>query len=155
MKISKTFLLITIVAVGVLAFSVFSKNKANSIATNNSAQGGKSSAGIWESRIDTQGTVTVKVTPLELSSKAVEWKFDIGLNTHTVELDQELVEIAMLVDNQGKEYRPIRWEGAAPGGHHREGVLIFKSIIPLPKSIELKILNIDAPVRSFVWDIAD
>jgi len=109
--------------------------------------------GNWESKIDTQGAITVKVTPAELSPEATEWKFDVGLNTHSVELNQDMTKNAVLIDSYGKEYRPLGWEGAPPEGHHREGFLIFKSITPTPKFVELRILNIDAPVRSFVWDI--
>lgn len=155
MNISKTFLLITIVAVGIFVFSVFSKNKVNSVVANNSAQSENSSGDIWESRIDTQGTVTVKVTPIELSSKVTEWKFDVGLNTHSLELDQDMTKVAVLIDDKGNEYKPVAWEGAPVGGHHREGILTFGPIAPLPKSVELKIFNIDAPVRSFVWNIID
>jgi hypothetical protein len=106
-----------------------------------------------ETKVDIQGTVTIQITPIELSSKALEWKFDVGLNTHVLELDQDMTKVSILVDEKGREYKPERWEGAVSGGHHREGVLVFKPITPTPKSVELKIVNIDAPVRSFVWDI--
>ncbi len=63
-----------------------------------------------------------------------------------------MINIAVLVDDQGKEYKPIRWEGPV-GGHHREGVLIFDQITPNPKSVELKISNIGDVVRSFTWQL--
>ncbi|MFA5827651.1 MAG: hypothetical protein WC839_04135 [Candidatus Paceibacterota bacterium] len=106
-----------------------------------------------ESKVDIQGTVTIEITPIEFSSEVSEWKFNVGLNTHSLELDQDMTKVSALFDENGKEYKPIRWEGSVSGGHHREGILIFKSIIPMPKFIELKIIDIDAPVRSFVWDI--
>lgn len=105
----------------------------------------------WETKTEEQANVTVVVTPLDLSPNSKEWKFDVGMNTHSVELDQDMIKIAVLVDDQGKEYKPIRWEGSV-GGHHREGVLIFNQITPTPKSVELKISNIGGVVRSFVWE---
>ena len=107
----------------------------------------------FETLSDTQGAVTVDITPLTLSSNSQEWKFDVSLNTHSVTMDQDMTQVAVLVDDQGKEYKPIRWDGAGPGGHHREGVLVFRQINPMPKTFRLKILGIDAPLRSFVWNI--
>ena len=74
------------------------------------------------------------------------------MNTHSVELDQDMTKIAVLVDGQEKEYKPISWEGPV-GGHHREGVLIFNQITPIPKSVELKISSIGDVVRSFTWEL--
>lgn len=104
----------------------------------------------WETKTEEQESVTVVVTPLDLSLNSKKWKFDVGMNTHSVELDQDMIKIAVLVDNQGKEYKPIKWEGPI-GGHHREGVLIFNQITPSPKSVELKISGIKGVVRTFVW----
>ena len=60
------------------------------------------------------------------------------------------IVVARQIDDSGKEYKPIAWEGPV-GGHHREGMLIFNQITPNPKSVELKISNIGDVVRSFVW----
>lgn len=119
------------------------------------AQAQTTAKNVFETLSDTQGSVTVNVTPTLLSSKDLQWKFDVGFNTHSIELDQDITKISVLVDDQGKEYKPIRWEGAGPGGHHREGTLVFNQISPMPKSITLKILGVDAPVRSFVWSITN
>ena len=104
----------------------------------------------WESKIDEQASVTVTVTPSDLSLESKEWKFDVVLNTHSVELDQDMTNVAVLMDDD-KEYKPLRWEGAPAGGHHREGVLVFSPITPAPKSIELKITGIADTVRTFNW----
>ena len=104
----------------------------------------------WETKIDDQGNVSVVITPLDLSPQSAEWKFDVGMNTHSVELDQDMTKIAVLVDDQGKEYKPLAWAGPT-GGHHREGTLTFARITPTPKAIELKITGIADVVRTFVW----
>src|SRR3989344_6048305 len=97
---------------------------------------------MWETKTEEQASVTVVVTPLDLSPNSKEWKFDVVMNTHSVELDQDMVKVAVLVDDNGKKYKPLRWEGSETGGHHREGVLIFNQTTPTPKSIELKISGI-------------
>ena len=75
------------------------------------------------------------------------------MDTHSVELDQDMTESAVLIDGQDKEYKPIGWEGPS-GGHHREGVLVFDPIEPMPKYIELKIKNIGGVTeRLFKWNI--
>ncbi len=104
----------------------------------------------WESKIDDQASVTVTITPVDISSQSKKWKFDIVMDTHSVELDQDMTKIAVLIDDQGKEYKPLGWNGPV-GGHHREGVLMFNQIMPIPKSLELKISGIGGVVRSFAW----
>ena len=104
----------------------------------------------WVQKIDEQAEATVVVTPIDILSQSKEWKFDVGMNTHSVELNQDMTKIAVLVDGQGKEYKPTSWEGPT-GGHHREGVLKFDQITPIPKSIKLKISGIGDVVRSFTW----
>ncbi len=106
-----------------------------------------------ESKIDDQANVTVVVAPLDISPKFAEWKFDIGMNTHSVELDQDLMKIAALFDDNGKEYKPIRYEGAGTGGHHREGMLVFNKISPTPKFVKLKISGVGGVVRIFSWQL--
>jgi len=74
-------------------------------------------------------------------------------DTHSVELDQDLMQIVELTDGQDNTYKPIAWEGAEPGGHHLEGVLVFEAINPVPPSIELKIKDVGGvPERSFKWN---
>ena len=106
----------------------------------------------WETKTDDQASVNVVVTPLDLSQQSPEWKFDVGMNTHSVELNQDMTKFAVLVDDQGKEYVPIRWDGPV-GGHHREGVLVFNPITPAPKSVELKITGIADVIRTFTWQL--
>lgn len=107
----------------------------------------------WETKTDNQANVTVIITPSNLSAEAREWKFDIMIDTHSVELDQDMTKVAMLVDDSDKEYKPLRWEGAPAGGHHREGLLVFNRVTPTPKFVELKISDIGGMVRSFVWQL--
>ena len=103
-------------------------------------------------KIDNQSAVTVTVSPIDIFSQSKEWKFDIVMDTHSVELDQDLTKTAVLVDGRGKEYKPLRWEGSPAGGHHREGTLVFGQIKSGSNSIELKISGIGAVMRNFSWE---
>ena len=105
-----------------------------------------------ESQTNGEGPVSVQVTPLDLSQD--KWKFQVILNTHSVELNYDLVKLAILTDSSGKEYKPSSWEGDPPGGHHREGVLIFEAPNSKPLSIILQINNIGSiDKRAFSWDV--
>jgi len=108
----------------------------------------------WESKTDDRPPVTVKVTPVEFGQDAQTWKFRIVLDTHSGSLDDNLLRVAVLTDDKGKVYEPVAWEGAEPGGHHREGVLMFNAVQPMPESIEIKIKNVGGvPERSFAWSL--
>ena len=145
-----TILILALAFIG--GFLIFYNPKPASSPTQNNSDVSSTSQK-WESKIDEQGSVTVTVTPTLLSEESKEWKFDVVMDTHSVELDQDMTKVSVIVDDQGKEYKPLSWEGAEAGGHHREGVLIFNQITPKPKSFELKISDIGGVVRSFTWQL--
>jgi hypothetical protein len=96
--------------------------------------------------------VTVKVTPKEVSPQAAVWQFAVAFDTHSQDLQDDILKIAALVDAQGVRHSPLAWEGAPPGGHHRAGVLQFKGLGAQPGALELQILRSgeQAP-RVFRW----
>ncbi len=98
--------------------------------------------------------VTVKVTPTNMASNAGSWEFAIVLDSHSAEMNDDLVKSSLLLDGAAGRFAPVGWDGAPPGGHHREGVLRFKPVSPQPQSIELQITRAgeDAP-RSFRWQL--
>lgn len=99
------------------------------------------------------GMVTVKVTPQALSS-AAPLRFEVVLDTHSVELTQDMREIAALSDGV-REYKPTAWDGSPPGGHHRKGVLVFAPVSPMPASLTLTIRDIaGVPERRFTWTVS-
>jgi len=96
--------------------------------------------------------VTVDVTPQNLSAGASTWDFKVVLDTHSGELNDDLVKTTTLFDDKGGRHVPLKWDGAGPGSHHREGVLQFKPISPQPQAIELRITRPGEPgPRSFRW----
>ncbi|MFZ2150177.1 MAG: hypothetical protein WAV15_03385 [Minisyncoccia bacterium] len=109
----------------------------------------------WETKTDDQDLVSVTVTPKDISPRSKEWKFNVIMSTHSVELDQEMLEVATLTDALGKKNKALRWEGAPAGGHHREGALIFKPITPYPQSLTLVMENIGDVERRLSWDTAE
>ena len=98
--------------------------------------------------------VTVDVTPQNLSAGASTWDFKIVLDTHSGELNDDLVKTTALLDDKGDRHVPLKWDGAGPGSHHREGVLRFKPVSPRPRSIELQIRRAgETAPRSFRWKL--
>lgn len=98
--------------------------------------------------------VTVAVTPGNFAAEAKTWDFAIVLDTHTQDLSDDLAMSAVLVDDRGNEFKALAWEGAAPGGHHRKGVLKFKTIEPRPQALELRISRPGEPkARIFRWNL--
>ena len=92
-----------------------------------------------------ENNVEFQVTPLSASD------FQIAINTHSVELDFDLTEISTLYDDIGNTYKPSKWDGSAPGGHHRNGILKFSEINKNAKSIKL-VIN-DGTEREFRWNL--
>ncbi len=95
----------------------------------------------------------IKVTAMlqKMPSTAKTWDFEMVLETHTKALNDDLAKSAVLIAD-GKQYQPLGWEGAPPGGHHRKGKLSFKALAPSPETVELQIrLASDPSPRSFKW----
>lgn len=103
---------------------------------------------------DSANGVTVAVTPAIIAADAKLWEFKVVLDTHSQDLSDDLARSAVLTDGKGKEFKAIGWEGAAPGGHHRAGVLKFDAIAPRPQVVELRINRAGEPkARAFRWDL--
>ena len=98
--------------------------------------------------------VTVKVTPKAIDASDGRWEFSVVLDTHSADLSDDLVQSASLATDDGRTLKPASWTGAAPGGHHREGVLAFEVPAPRPTTIELRIVRPGESVpRTFRWQL--
>jgi len=108
--------------------------------------------------IDNQGAVTVIVTPLNLGDQENELKFEVALETHSVDLSMDLVTLATLTTDTGLTVQAILWD-APRGGHHVSGTLSFpasvegKAILEGASKLRLIIKEVDAPERVFAWDL--
>ena len=110
--------------------------------------------GALTQQTSSEGGVTVRVTPRDLSSTAKVWEFDIVLETHSQNLTDDLKARSTLVADGGAKEAPTAWDGDPPGGHHRKGVLRFAPMTPLPGAIELLILRPgETSPRSFRWQM--
>lgn len=102
----------------------------------------------WPVRTVEVGAVTVKLQPRQLDAGGAV--FEIVLDTHEVELDQDLARQSSLV--VGDTPWPVReWTGDGPGGHHREGELRFAADGPVAGTVTLKIDGLPEPVN-VTWD---
>jgi len=124
------------------------------------AVAGVGSDGVFPSgRItDNQGAVSVEVEPLNLNGAGDTLDFEIGMNTHSVELDMDLAENATLSTDTGLTIAPAKWN-APSGGHHVAGTLSFElslngaAVLERVTELTLTLRNIDAPERVFVWTL--
>ncbi len=142
--------LITIIIFAAIALFFFTR-EVDWPKEKKAAQTPQSSAvptSVLETQTNSEGPVTIKITP-KLSSGLA---FEMVLDTHSEELDADLIQVTTLKDENDKEYKPIRWEGSPPGGHHREGVLTFGTIARPPRTLQLVIRGIGGVLeRKFLW----
>ncbi|OGD89472.1 hypothetical protein A3J17_05145 [Candidatus Curtissbacteria bacterium RIFCSPLOWO2_02_FULL_40_11] len=111
------------------------------------------SQNMLQTQINSEDSIIVKVTPINLSESAETLDFEIVLDTHSGNLDQDLVANSVLIDDKGNQFSPIFWEGDPPQGHHRQGILKFEPMSQRLKLIELKLNQIgNVSERSFKWD---
>lgn len=102
-------------------------------------------------RTSNERGVKVTVIPKNLLNGAKAWEFEVTLETHTQSLNDDLAKSAVLIAG-GMQYAPLGWEGTPPGGHHRKGLLRFKTVTPRPQSVELQIrLGGETAPRNFQW----
>jgi hypothetical protein len=95
--------------------------------------------------------VDVKPTTLMVGEPVV---FDVAMNTHSVDLSDDMTKISILRDDAGREYNPTAWDGPGGGGHHRAGTLKFAALISKPMYVELVIKGLaQVPERVFKWDL--
>lgn len=98
--------------------------------------------------------VTIKVTPKSIGTPDSRWEFTVVLDTHSADLNDDLARSASLTTDEGRTFKPVSWEGAPPGGHHREGVLAFDVPAPRPGVIELRIARLgESAPRIFRWQL--
>jgi hypothetical protein len=118
---------------------------ANVIAISNAAELG------YAPQVSNERQIKITATLQSIAKEAKTWDFEVVMETHTHALSDGMENSSVLIAD-GKQYKPVGWEGAPPGGHHRKGLLRFKAIAPPPASVELQIRLIGDPSpRSFKW----
>ena len=110
-------------------------------------------AGAYEMRSNRENRVRVDVKPVQLAPGQPA-RFEVQMNTHSEALGEDMVAVSTLKDNEGREYPATAWQGSAPGGHHREGVLEFPDLEENTASITLILKGIaNVPERIFEWPV--
>ncbi len=113
-----------------------------------------SAASVLAAHSSDEAGVRVVVTPKALGREATVWEFNVVVDTHIKPLTDDLANAAVLLDEAGRRYVPVAWQGDPPGGHHRKGILQFSPPAKMPKSIELQISGVGgAAIRTFRWAI--
>ncbi len=94
-------------------------------------------------------TIRVKPAVLEAGQQVV---FKLNMDTHSVELDYDLVNQSTLIDSLGNNLKPLSWSGGQ-GGHHLSGDLTFPKLDENARSVELVIKGIAGSDRNFKWNL--
>ena len=103
---------------------------------------------------DETGDVFISIEPVKIDTAGGDnWEFLVTLSTHSLELDQDLTQIVYLKDGSNNIYKPLAYDGPPPGGHHREGTLIFKPIKPVPGYIIIEVRNVNDAPSIFKWEL--
>jgi hypothetical protein len=108
------------------------------------------------------GAVTVTVLPLNLgAATGGTLDFQVKLETHTVQLDQDLAAISVLRTPSGSEVGSTAWD-APSGGHHIQGTLSFPATdatgaaVAAPGAGTLTLIFrglAGVAERTFAWDL--
>jgi len=107
---------------------------------------------------DSMGAVTVTARPVDLDGAENVLRFDVSMNTHSVDLSMDLAALATLSTDNGSTVQATFWDGPR-GGHHVSGTLVFpasidgKSVLDGATTLELILRNIDTPTRTFTWNL--
>lgn len=152
MKYSKSAIVfLVIIAIGLALYFAISSQRPNTPTVTSE---NKAKQADFQTQTVSDAEVKYTITPLNISSdNSKTWDFEIRLDTHSGSLDQDLVSQFRLIDDKGNEYEALNWDGALPGGHHREGILKFSPISPLPGAIELSIKTSSGEKTSLRWKL--
>ncbi|MDL1894712.1 hypothetical protein FBQ82_00420 [Anaerolineae bacterium CFX7] len=94
------------------------------------------------------------MTPLRMEP-AAPLEFEIVMDTHSVELADDMMKAVVLRDDSGMEFTPSAWEGPGAGGHHREGKIKFAPLTRNTKALTLVVKNVaGVPERLYKWELA-
>lgn len=98
-----------------------------------------------DTRTVTIGEVEVTITPTRVDDTGAS--FAVVFDTHSVDLDLDVADtVTLTVD--GKAWTDPTWDGAGPGGHHREGTLTFTAAGPANGDAVLTIEGLDEPATA-------
>ena len=148
---SKIFFIILLVLAGAVVFGLTTKPKQKLAATTSAKAELSDQSSTLASQTKTMGTVEVEVTPISVVSEK-DTVFELSLDTHSVELNYDYTQIAVLTDDRGDSYQPTQWTGGS-SGHHLQGELIFEPLSENPNQLTLTLEGIDNKSEAFTWQL--
>lgn len=157
MTTSKTTIILVGIAVfTILAVWVITSGKASSAPESNTGDPAHPSLPTrLETKEQTGGNVTISATPQELTPgkpAVIQLVFD----THSVNLDFDVTQAAVLFDEKGMMYGVPVWNGDPPGGHHRKGTLAFPTPLRQIARVTLTLKNIAGiKDRMITWRLGE
>jgi hypothetical protein len=149
-----------VLVVGLIAVIVFSaflfkgktgNDKVVQGVQRNTAASEENPATTLEGKVKSMGAVEVEVTPISVEPKS-NMKFEIALNTHSVDLSYDYTDIISAEDDKGNVYKVISWSGGE-GGHHLRGQIELEPILQEAGEITLIIDDIDDQKETFEWSL--
>src|SRR3989338_8490175 len=154
MSKKNTILLIVLIAI-VLVFFIQRSGNEKSAVTDLKTDSTVSAQtdDILASQENEGGNVTVTAQPevLKIGQKPT---FKLEFNTHSVDLSFDIAKQSFLTDDKGNKLEGSTWNGSPPGGHHREGTLIFNDPLSETKYAEFIIKEIaGVSERKFKWEL--
>jgi hypothetical protein len=148
---SKLFFIILLVLIGAVVFGLTTKPKQKLSTTTSAKAESSDQSSTLASQTKTMGSVEVEVTPASIvSGKGIV--FELSLDTHSVELNYDYTQIAVLTDDRGNSYQPTQWNGGS-SGHHLQGELIFEPLSENPNQLTLTLEGIDNKSEAFTWQL--
>ena len=148
---SKLFFTILLVLIGAVVFGLTTKPKQKLATTTSVRTESSDQASTIASQTKIMGAVEVEVTPISVVS-GKDVVIVLSLDTHSVELNYDFTQIAILTDDRGISYQPIQWTGGS-SGHHLQGELIFEPFPENTNQLTLTIEGIDNETEDFSWQL--
>lgn len=146
------FICILVIIAVFLLYRYFGNTPQSNKTTIQTQKQNTTSQASSQTQTNSEGEVTAKVTPMNVSDDKRTWQFQIVLDTHSGSLDTDLIKNAELIDERDNVLLPLSWNGTPLGGHHREGTLIFPSFQDRLESVTLQLKNIGGiSERRFTW----
>jgi hypothetical protein len=104
-------------------------------------------------RTNEGGSVTFAIKPINLGNGASTLDFDVSMNTHSVELNFDLKQLAVLKTDTGAEVKPSAYQVGS--GHHVESKLSFPADkIAGARMLTLILKNVSGVAeRIFTWNL--
>lgn len=116
------------------------------------SQTGNNEVVILQQKVSNANGLTIEVSPLPFSVDK-DVSFEIKMDTHSGDLNFDLIRASYLEATGGKIHTPKEWAGSPAGGHHREGILYFPPLSDKPASIKLILKELYGVDRVFEWSL--